>query len=88
MEFDGRRLVGYAVVLRVHESEAIKPVRLYDHVQAHGEHHMHRYNGSGEKQQPPEILAHASVQAGLDSAISQIRTSGSEMIEAWRRQTG
>jgi hypothetical protein len=87
LDFDGRELAGYAVILRIHEHDRVRSVRLFDYVQAHGEHHMHRYTLSGEKQQPPTVLAHASVQAGFDAAIGQIRQSGSEVIEAWRRQT-
>jgi hypothetical protein len=76
-------LVGYAVSLRLFEGKTVNTVRLYDYVAAHGEHHMHRYNG--RKKLPPEVLQHASIQAGLDYAVAQIRASGSEMIEGWRR---
>ncbi len=77
------QLVGYAVSLRVFIGNKFKTVRLYDYVAAHGEHHMHRYNG--EHKLPSEVLGHPSIQAGLDYAIAQIRASGSEMIEAWLR---
>jgi hypothetical protein len=76
-------LVGYAVTLRLWDGEVARPVRLYDYVAAHGEHHMHRYNG--HKKQKPEVLDHPSIQAGLDHATAQIKNSGNEMIEAWRR---
>ena len=83
---DRRQLVGYAVVLRIHESLRTLSVRLYDYVPAHGVHHMHRYTRKGVKQQPPEVLHYASIQEGFNSAIQQIRASASEMIDSWRRQ--
>jgi len=43
------------------------------------------FEGKTVNKLPPEVLQHASIQAGLDYAIAQIRASGSEMIEGWRR---
>ena len=76
-------LVGYAVTLRFWDGDVAMPVRLYDYVATHGVHHMHRYNG--RKKQKPEMVSDDSIQAGLDHAIAEIRTSGNEMIRAWRR---
>jgi hypothetical protein len=73
LETDRRRLVGYAVVLRVFEAGEYRSVRLYDYVPVHGEHHMHRYTREGSKPQPPGVFQHASIQEGFNAAV---RTSG------------
>jgi hypothetical protein len=86
LETDRRRLVGYAVVLRVFEAGAFLSVRLFDYVPAHGEHHMHRYTREGAKRQPPEVLNYASIQEGFNAAVQQIRATASEMIDSWQRQ--
>ena len=85
LETERRRLVGYAVVLRVFEGGSYRPVRLYDYVPAHGTHHLHRYTRGGDKQ-PPEVVQHPTIQEGFDAAVRQIRASAGEMIESWRRQ--
>ncbi len=87
LETQRGELVAYAVVLRIFERGRSRPVRLYDYVPAHGEHHMHRYTRAGTKRQPPEVLGHPTVQQGFDSAIQQIRASASEMIDSWQRQS-
>jgi hypothetical protein len=79
-------LVAYAVVLRVFERGKHHPVRLYDYVPAHEEHHLHRYTPTGTKQKPPDVLHHPTVQRGFDDAIGQIRASAAGMIDSWRRQ--
>ncbi len=86
LETERRQLAGYAVVLRVYEDGRHKAVRMYDYVPAHGEHHMHRYTREGVKRQPPEVLTYASIQAGFDAAVQQIRATAREMIESWRRE--
>ena len=86
LETERRRLVAYAVVLRVFEGGRFVSVRLYDYVRPHGEHHMHRYTRSGAKRQPTEVLQYASVQEGFNAAVQQIRSSAGEMIDSWRRQ--
>jgi hypothetical protein len=86
LETDRRRLVGYAVVLRVFEAGEFLSVRVYDYIPAHGEHHMHRYTREGAKRQPPEVLQYGSIQDGFNAAVKQIRATASEMIESWRRQ--
>jgi hypothetical protein len=86
METERRGLVGYAVVLRVFEAGEFLPVRLYDYVPAHGEHHMHRYTRAGAKRQPPEVLEYSSIQEGFNAAVQQVRATASEMIDSWRRQ--
>jgi hypothetical protein len=82
---DRGELVEYSVVLRVHAHGTAYPVRLWDFVERHREHHMHRYNSRGEKE-TPEVLTHATVQAGMNAAIAHIRDSGGAIIEAWRRR--
>jgi hypothetical protein len=69
------------------ESGVLRPVRLYDYVSSHAEHHMHRYTLGGSKRQPPEVFTYPSIQDGFDEAVRQIRTAGIEMIDAWRRQS-
>jgi hypothetical protein len=86
LETQRRRLIGYAVVLRVYEDGKFLSVRLYDYIPAHGAHHMHRYTRGGAKRQPPQVLHYASVQEGFNAAVQQIRSSASEMIDSWRRQ--
>jgi hypothetical protein len=46
-EVERRRLIDYAVILRVWEGGSWANVRLYDH--AHGHPEMHRYTSSGSK---------------------------------------
>jgi hypothetical protein len=87
LQTDRSELIGYAVVLRVFERGRPVSVRLYDYLPAHEEHHLHRYTRGGVKQQPPQALGYPTVQAGFDAAIAQIRASGSEMIDSWRRQS-
>jgi len=79
--------LGYAVVLRIFERGAHRPVRLYDYIPAHGEHHLHRYTREGAKQQPTEVLRYATVQEDFDAAVGQIRDTANEMIDSWRRQS-
>jgi hypothetical protein len=86
LETAHRRLIAYAVVLRIYEQGEHRAVRLYDYVPAHGDHHLHRYTREGAKQQPPEVLIYPTVQEGFDAAILQIRTSANGMIDSWRRQ--
>jgi len=87
LETERRTLLGYAIVVRIFERGAHRPVRLYDYIPAHGEHHLHRYTREGAKRQPPEIQSYATVQDGLDAAVGQIRASANEMIDSWRRQS-
>ena len=77
-----RRLVDYAVVLRVWDEGSWANVRLYDH--AHGRPEMHRYTAGGSKMDS-EAAPGADVQEGFDAAKAQIRESWIEMIRAWRR---
>jgi hypothetical protein len=48
---------------------------------------MHRYTRGGSKQQPPAVFIYANIQDGFDEAVGQIRTAGTEMIDARRRQS-
>jgi hypothetical protein len=75
----------YSIVLRMFEQGKHRPVRLYDYIDAHAEHHMHRYTSTGIKE-PPEVLTYSTIQDGLDAAFQQIAAAANEMIESWRRQ--
>lgn len=85
LETERGELRAYAVVLRVFQRGAHRPVRLYDYVPAHAEHHLHRYSREGIKQQPPEVLPYSSVQGGFDAAIQEIRERAEQLIDSWQR---
>jgi hypothetical protein len=77
----GREVIDYAVVLTVDEDGEAVTVRVYDG--AHGVNEMHRHDRAGAK--APAASFHAgTLGEGMRAAISAVRASYKEMIQAWR----
>lgn len=76
----------YSVVLRFLD-RAGNPtaVRVYDNSHDPSEHHMHRCDREGRRQQPPEIFHHGEPYEALKEARNLVENGFEEMIVGWRR---
>ncbi len=75
----------YSVVLRYLDTTgAATAVRVYDSSHHPTEHHMHRCDREGRRQQPPEIFHHGEPQEALKEARKLVENGFEEMIAGWR----
>jgi hypothetical protein len=76
----------YSVVLRHLGPEGqATAVRVYDNSHDRHEHHMHRCDQEGRREQPPEIFHHGEPYEALKEARNLVENGFEEMISAWRR---
>jgi hypothetical protein len=76
----------YAVVLRhLDRRGKATAVRVYDNSHDPGEHHMHRCDPSGRRQQPPAIFHHGEAYEAFKEARTLVENGFEEMIAGWRR---
>ncbi len=76
----------YSVVLRYLSSEGTATtVRVYDNSHAPTEHHLHRCDHRGNREQPPEIFHHDEAYEALKEARMLVENGFEEMILGWRR---
>jgi hypothetical protein len=76
----------YAVVLRhLDPAGNATAVRVYDNSHTPGEHHMHRCDRRGRRQQPPELFHHGQPYEALKEARNLVENGFEEMIAAWRQ---
>jgi hypothetical protein len=76
----------YSVVLRhLDPAGNATAVRVYDNSHASGEHHMHRCDSEGRRQQPPELFHHGQPQEALKEARKLVENGFEEMIAGWRQ---
>jgi hypothetical protein len=75
----------YSVVLRhLHETGKATAVRIFDNSHAADEHHMHRCDEEGQRQQPPEIFHYGEAYEALKEARKLVENGFEEMIAGWR----
>lgn len=79
-------VVRYAVVLRhLDPSGTATAVRVYDNSHDRSEHHMHRCDRRGRRQQPPEVFHHGEPYEALKEARKLVENGFEEMIAGWRQ---
>ena len=79
-------VIRYSVVLRHLDSAGnATAVRVYDNSHASDEHHMHRCDRAGRRQQPPELFHHGTPFEALKEARRLVENGFEEMIAGWRR---
>jgi hypothetical protein len=75
----------YSVVLRyLDEQGKATAVRVFDNSHDLQEHHMHRCDREGRRQQPPELLHHGEPYEALQEARNLVENGFEEMISGWR----
>jgi hypothetical protein len=76
----------YSVVLRyIRQDGGAVAVRVYDNSHEPDEHHMHRCDERGNRQQPPAIFSHGQPHEALKEARMLVENGFEEMIAGWRR---
>jgi hypothetical protein len=76
----------YSVVLRhIDQSGRATAVRVFDNSHDRDEHHMHRCDRNGQREQPPEIFHHGQAYEALKEARNLVETGFQEMLDGWRR---
>jgi hypothetical protein len=62
-------VIRYSAVLRhLDRTGNATAVRVYDNSHGPGEHHMHRCDREGQRQQPPELFHHGEAYEALEEA--------------------
>lgn len=80
IEFEGRPLERYAVMLQLRIDGRWQTIRLLDN--AHGDHDMHRYTGA--EKQPAERFAEGAVNAVAPEAIRYLIDHWEAIAESWK----
>lgn len=80
IEFDGRPLWGYAIMLQLWIEGHWQTICLFDN--AHGDHDMHRYTES--EKQPAEQFAEGSVNEVVPVAIRHLIDHWEAIAESWK----
>lgn len=80
IEFEGRPLECYAIMLQLRIEDRWQTIRLFDN--AHGHHDMHRYTGS--EKQPAERFAEGSVNDVAPKAIRYLVDYWEAIAESWK----
>ena len=80
VEFDGRPLERYAIMLQLRIEGRWQTIRLFDN--AHGDHDMHRYTGS--EKQPAERFAEGAVNEVAPQAIDYLIEHWEAITDSWR----
>lgn len=80
IEFEGRPLERYAIMLQLQIEGRWQTIRLLDN--AHGDHDMHRYTGT--EKQPAERFAEGSVNEVAPQAINYLIKHWKAIAESWR----
>jgi hypothetical protein len=76
----------YSVVLRyLQPAGEATAVRVYDNSHNPREHHMHRCDWEGHREQPPEIFHHGEAHEALQEARNLVENGFEEMISGWLR---
>jgi hypothetical protein len=79
------RVAAYSVVLcHVNTAGESVAVRVYDNSHDQDEHHMHRCNRQGEREQPPEIFHYGEPYEALKAARMLVENGFEEMINGWQ----
>jgi|SRR5579884_100368 len=86
-EVGGRpaEVIRYSVVLRYLGAGQATAVRVYDNSHGRDEHHMHRCDRGGRRQQPPEIFHYGEPYEALQEARNLVENGFEEMISGWLR---
>jgi hypothetical protein len=79
VEFEGRPLERYAVMLQLRIEGRWQTIRLLDN--AHGNHDMHRYTGS--EKQPAERFAEGPANEVVPNAIRYLIDHWEAIAESW-----
>lgn len=81
-----RSVMRYSVVLRhLDNAGNATAVRVYDNSHDLSEHHMHRCDPKGHREQPPELFHHGTAYEALQEARNLVENGFEGMITAWRR---
>src|SRR4051812_31811361 len=81
-----RSVARYSVVLRyVDAAGNATAVRVYDNSHDPSEHHMHRCDHAGRREQPPELFSYGTPYEALQEARKLVENGFEVMIAAWRR---
>ena len=80
VEFEGRPLERYAIMLQLRTEGKWQTIRLFDN--AHGDHEMHRYTGS--EKQPAERFAEGAVNEVAPQAIDYLIEHWEAIADSWR----
>jgi len=80
VEFEGRPLERYAIMLQLQIDGRWQTIRLFDN--AHGDHDMHRYTGS--EKQPAERFAEGAVNEIAPQAIDYLIEHWEAIADSWR----
>lgn len=80
VEFEGRPLERYAIMLQLLIEGKWQTIRLFDNV--HGDHDMHRYTGS--EKQSAERFAEGSVNEVAPQAIDYLIEHWEAIADSWR----
>ena len=80
VEFEGRPLERYAIMLQLQIEGRWQTIRLFDN--AHGDHDMHRYTGS--EKQPAERFAEGAVNEVAPQAIDYLIEHWEAIADSWR----
>ena len=80
VEFEGRPLARYAIMLQLLIDGRWQTIRLFDN--AHGDHDMHRYTGS--EKQPAERFAEGAVNEIAPQAIDYLIEHWEAIADSWR----
>lgn len=80
VEFEGRPLERYAIMLQLRIEGKWQTIRLLDN--AHGDHDMHRYTGS--EKQPAERFAEGAVNEVAPQAIDYLIQHWEAIADSWR----
>jgi hypothetical protein len=79
-------VVRYSVVLRhIDGASNATAVRVYDNSHDPAEHHMHRCDATGNREQSPELFPHGEAYEALQEARKLVENGFEEMIAGWRR---
>lgn len=80
IEFEGRPLERYAIMLQLQIEGRWQTIRLFDN--AHGDHDMHRY--TGDEKQPAERFAEGATNEIAPQAISYLIDYWKAIADSWR----
>jgi len=80
VEWEGRPLERYAVMLQVHIEGTWQTIHLLDN--AHGQHDVHRYTGS--EKQPAERFADGSARKVIPQAIAYLISNWEGIARSWQ----
>ena len=83
VEFGGRPVDDYAVMLQIEEDDQWNTVFLVD--SAHGTHHAHRYTGQVKGE--PEPFFNGPGPQAIQYAVRHLRDNVDQVIEDWRLRT-